>query len=86
MILAGVIEDTYDEQMSEYYSSKEYLDNNNEVNAAFNDLLAALPESLQDKLTTLRDAFSKHEADLACKAYVTGVYTGLTDRKGFLNN
>lgn len=86
MILAGVIEDTYDEQMAEYYSSDEYNNNEKKVDAAFNELFAALPESLQGKLANLRDAFTEHEAALASKAYVNGVYTGLTDRKGFLNN
>ncbi len=86
MILAGVIEESYDEQMAGYYSSKEYTDNEDQVNAAFNDLLAALPESLHDKLKAVRDAVNKHEADLASNAYVTGVYTGLTDRKGFMKN
>lgn len=86
MFLAEAFEDTYDEQMAPYYSSDEYIKHENQVDAAFNDLIADLPEALHQKLHCFRDLMVDHEASVAVNAYTRGIYVGLCDRREFEKN
>ncbi len=83
IILSKAFEETYDEQMSGYFSSHEFQMQDEGLEKAFNDLRAKAPASLQEEMNNLRDIFSSHEASVAVRSYQRGIYVGLCDRREF---
>jgi len=81
MIRAKSIEESFDEQMEDYFESEEYKKYDGLAIDQFNRVMNMVPEHLRSEIQALYDAMASREASVACNAYVNGFYVGLTDHK-----
>lgn len=81
MELKECIKDSFDDAVSVYISSREYQEQQEQINAMFLEVRNCLPEGKRGLFNDLIDTIGNCNSGLALEAYVCGVVEGVALRK-----